>query len=165
MCVGRQSSPGRYWRSGLSFIMSFKAPLSSCRLNGVGWHLVTKSNAGVEHVSNSPSGSVTLSLSIPTKSFSSGVGMMYCVPVLPTCIPSLIISDSIELARSGTYRKGMSLFGPFSSSLLWLTSCGLSLVSLCGARVVMLVLQAHLTMSSGFSVLISWLLPCCLVYI
>ena len=163
MCVGRQSSPGRYWRSGLSFLMSFKAPLSSCRLNGVGWHLVTKSNAGVEHVSNSPSGSVTLSLSIPTKSFSSGVGMMYCVPVLPTCIPSLINSDSIELARSGTYRRGMSLLGPFSCSPL--SSCWLSLMSLCGAGVAMLVLRARLTISSGFSVLISWLLPCCLVYI
>ena len=43
--------------------------------------------------------------------------MMYSVPELPTCIPSFIASDSTVLARSGTYRRGMSLGGSFSSSL------------------------------------------------
>ena len=85
--------------------MSFRAPLSSCRLKGVSWHLVTKSRGGTEHVSNSPSGNVTLSHSIPTMSFSSGVGMMCSVPELPTCIPSFIALDSTVLARSGMYRR------------------------------------------------------------
>ena len=87
--------------------MSFRAPLSSCRLKGVGWHLVMKSRGGMEHVSSSPSGNVTLSHSIPTMSFSSGVGMMYSVPELPTYIPSFIASDSTVLARSGMYRRGI----------------------------------------------------------
>ena len=39
--------------------------------------------------------------------------MMYSVPVLPTCIPSFIASHSMVLARSGTYRRGMSLGGSF----------------------------------------------------
>ena len=95
MCVGHQSSPAKYWSSGLSFLMSFRAPLSSCRLKGVGSHLVTKSRGGTEHVSSSPSGNVTLSRSIPTMSFSSGVGMMYSVPELPTWIPSFIASDRL----------------------------------------------------------------------
>ena len=63
------------------------------------------------------SGNVTLSHSIPMMSFSSGVGMMYSVPELPTSIPSFIASDSMVLARSGTYRRGMSLGGSFSFSL------------------------------------------------
>ena len=111
--------------------MFFRAPLSSCRLKGVGWHLVTKSRGGMEHVSSSPSGNVTLSHSIPTMSFSSGVGMMYSVPELPTWIPSFIASDSTVLARSGTDRRGMSLGGSFSSSLSELFLCWLSLGSLC----------------------------------
>ena len=145
--------------------MSFRAPLSSCRLKGVSWHLVTKSRGGTEHVSSSPSGNVTLSRSIPTMSFTSGVGMIYSVPELPTWIPSFIASDSTALARSGTYRRGMSLGGSFSSSLSELFLCWLSLGSLCVAGVAMLSLQAFLTRSLGFSVLISWLFPCCLVYI
>ena len=140
--------------------MSFRAPLSGCRLKGVGWHLVTESRGGSEHVSSSPSGNVTLSRSIPMMSFRSGVGMMYSVPELPTCIPSFIASDSTVLARSGTYRRGMSLGGSFSSSL-----SELFYGSLCGTRVAMLFLQAFLIRSLGFSVLISWLFPCCLVYI
>ena len=104
------------------------------------WHLVTKSREGMEHVSNSPSGNVTLSHSIPTMSFSSGVGMMYSVPELPTCIPFFIVSDSTVLARSGTYRRGMSLGGSLSSSLSELFLCWLSLGSLCGAGVAMLFL-------------------------
>ena len=145
--------------------MSFRALLSSCRLKGVGWHLVTKSRGGTEHVSSSPLGNVTLSHSTPTMSFSSGVGMMYSVPELPTWIPSFIASDSMVLAQFGMYRRGMSLGGSFSSSLLELFLCWLSLGSLCVAGVAMLSLRAFLTRSSGFSVLISWLFPCCLVYI
>ena len=71
----------------------------------------------MEHVFSSPSGNVTLSHSIPTMSFSSGVGMMYSVPELPTHISSFIASDSMVLARSGMYRRQMSLGGSFSSSL------------------------------------------------
>ena len=120
--------------------MSFRAPLSSCRLKGAGWHLVTKSRGGSEHVSSSPSGNVTLSHSTPTMSFSSGVGMMYSVPELPTWIPSFIALDSMVLPRSGTYRRGMSLGGSFSSSLSELFLCWLSLGSLCVAGVAMLSL-------------------------
>ena len=90
---------------------------------GVSWHLVMKSRGGTEHVSSSPSGNVTLSRSIPTMSFSSGVGMMYSVPELPTCKPSFIASDSTVLARYGMYRRGMSLGGSFSSSLSELFLC------------------------------------------
>ena len=118
--------------------MSFRASLSSCRLKGVSWHLVMKSKGGTEHVSSSPSGNVTLSHSTPMMSFSSGVGMMYSVPELPTWIPSFIALDSMVLARSGTYRRGMSLGGSFSSSLSELFLCWLSLESLCVAGVAML---------------------------
>ena len=145
--------------------MSFRAPLSSCRLKGVSWHLVMKSRGGTEHVSSSSSGNDTLSRSTPSMSFSSGVGMMYSVPELPTWIPSFIASDSMVLARSGTYRRGMSLGGSFSSSLSELFLYWLSLGSLCVAWVAMLSFRAFLTRSSGFSVLFSWLFPYCLVYI
>ena len=120
--------------------MSFRAPLSSCRLKGVSWHFMTKSRGGTEHVSSSLSGNVTLSHSIPTMSFSSGVGMMYSVPELPTCMPSFMASDSMVLARSGTYTRGMSLGGSFSSSLSELFLCWLSLGSVYGAMVAMLSL-------------------------
>ena len=145
--------------------MSFRALVSSCKLKGVGWHLVTKSRGGTEHVSTSPSGNDTLSHSIPTISFNSGVGMMYSVPELPTCIPSFITSDSTVLAKSGTYSRGMFLGGSFSSSLSELFLCWLSLGSVCHTGVAMLFLWAFLMRSSGFSVLTSWLFPCCLVYI
>ena len=83
----------------------------------------------MEHVSSSPSGNDTLSRSIPTMSSNSGVGMMYSVPELPTCIPSFIASDSTVLAKSGTYRRGMFLGGSFSSSLSELFLCWLPLGS------------------------------------
>ena len=127
--------------------------------------MVTKSRGGTEHVSSSPSGNDTLSRSIPTMSFNSGVGMMYSVPELPTCIPSFIASDSTVLAKSGTYSRGMFLGGSFSSSLSELFLCWLSLGSVCHTGVTMLFLRALLTRSSGFSVLTSWLFPYCLVYI
>ena len=126
---------------------------------------VTKSRGGTKHVSSSPSGNDTLSLSIPTMSFNSGVGMMYSVPELPTCIPFFIASDSTVLAKSGMYRRGMFLGGSFSSSLSELFLCWLSLGSVCCTGVAMLFLRAFRTRSSGFSVLTSWLFPCCLVYI
>ena len=119
----------------------------------------------MEHVSSSPSGNDTLSHSIHTMSFNSGVGMMYSVPELPTCMRSFIASDSTVLAKSGTYSRGMFLGGSFSSSLSELFLCWLSLGSVCHTGVAMLFLRALLTRSSGFSVLTSWLFPCCLVYI
>ena len=62
-------------------------------------------------------------------SFNSGIGMMYSVPELPTCILSFIASDSTVLAKSGTYRRGMFLGG--SVVVISVVSVvGLSLMSL-----------------------------------